>query len=115
MPSFRLLGEDYGFYATLNTRRRVLSPVLDTCEAGKPDLLEAVEQIENRRQAQKDTEVIYLLSPEPHIVDCLMADFEKRKYRRATLLWTGSEFFHAVSEEYLHSHEKSFLLSYENV
>jgi len=34
-------------------------------------------------------DAIYLLSPQPHIVDCVMADFEKRRYRRAYLVWTG--------------------------
>lgn len=34
-------------------------------------------------------DAIYLLSPEPHIVDCLLADFDQRRYRRAFLVWTG--------------------------
>ncbi|KAI0395892.1 Sec1 family protein [Xylariaceae sp. FL0594] len=33
-------------------------------------------------------DAIYLLSPEPHIVDCLVADLERRRYRRAFLVWT---------------------------
>ncbi len=33
--------------------------------------------------------MIYLLSPEPHIVDCLMADFERRRYRKTYLVWTA--------------------------
>jgi hypothetical protein len=32
-------------------------------------------------------DAIYLLSPEPHIVDCLMADFERRRYRKSYLVW----------------------------
>lgn len=35
-----------------------------------------------------DMDAIYLLSPLPHIVDCLMADFEKRRYRKTFLVWT---------------------------
>lgn len=62
-------------------------------QAGSPDLLEAIEQIEDRRQPQTETDVIYLLSPEPHIVECLMSDFERRRYRRSTVLWTGSTFY----------------------
>lgn len=34
-------------------------------------------------------DAIYLLSPQPHIVDCLMADFERRRYRRSFLVWLG--------------------------
>jgi hypothetical protein len=35
------------------------------------------------------TDAVYLISPLAHIVDCLMADFEKRKYRRSFLIWTA--------------------------
>lgn len=35
-----------------------------------------------------DMDAIYILSPQPHIVDCLMADFERRRYRRTFLVWT---------------------------
>jgi hypothetical protein len=34
-------------------------------------------------------DAIYLLSPQPHIVDCVLADFERRRYRRSYLVWTG--------------------------
>lgn len=34
-------------------------------------------------------DAIYILSPESHIVDCLLADFELRRYRRAYLVWTN--------------------------
>lgn len=34
-------------------------------------------------------EAIYMLSPEPHIVDCVMADLEHRRYRKVSLLWTS--------------------------
>lgn len=36
-----------------------------------------------------DMDAIYFLSPLPHIVDCLLADFERRRYRRGFILWTG--------------------------
>ncbi|MCJ1472272.1 vacuolar sorting protein VPS33/slp1 [Lambiella insularis] len=48
-----------------------------------------IEQIESKRDMKQDLDVIYLLSPEPHIVECLMVDFERRKYRRAHLVWTA--------------------------
>ncbi|KAK0994455.1 syntaxin binding protein 1 [Friedmanniomyces endolithicus] len=46
-----------------------------------------IEQITDRRPTNRDVEAIYLLTPQPWIVDCLMADFEKRKYRKAHLVW----------------------------
>ncbi|KAI9679271.1 MAG: vacuolar sorting protein VPS33/slp1 [Caeruleum heppii] len=48
-----------------------------------------VEQIEERRPPNLDTDAIYILSPQPHIVDCLLADFERRRYRRSFLVWTS--------------------------
>ncbi|KAH8594446.1 Sec1 family superfamily protein [Bisporella sp. PMI_857] len=48
-----------------------------------------IERIEDKRENQPDTDAIYFLSPEPHIVDCLLADFERRKYKKAHLLWTA--------------------------
>jgi syntaxin-binding protein 1 len=33
-------------------------------------------------------DAIYLLSPQPHIVDCLMADIERRRYQKSFLVWT---------------------------
>ena len=51
-----------------------------------------IEQIEHKRPVN-DLEALYMLSPEPHIVDCLMADFEHRRYRRAFLMWTARKFF----------------------
>ena len=48
-----------------------------------------IEQIENRRPMNPEMDVVYLLSPLPHIVDCLMADFERRRYRRSFIIWTS--------------------------
>jgi len=48
-----------------------------------------IEQITDRRPTNRDVDAIYLLSPRPHIVDCVMADFEKRKYRKSHLVWTS--------------------------
>ncbi|KAK4039089.1 protein transport protein sec1 [Parachaetomium inaequale] len=49
-----------------------------------------IERIEDRREPNPDMDAIYLLSPQPHIVDCLLADFERRRYRRGFIIWTGS-------------------------
>ncbi|EKG12119.1 Sec1-like protein [Macrophomina phaseolina MS6] len=48
-----------------------------------------IELITDRRPMNKDMDVIYILSPQPHIVDCVMADFERRRYRKTYLIWTS--------------------------
>ncbi|KAK3323426.1 Sec1 family protein [Cercophora scortea] len=48
-----------------------------------------IEQIEHRREMNQTMDAVYILSPLPHIVDCLLADFERGRYRKAFLLWTG--------------------------
>ncbi|KAL8706032.1 MAG: hypothetical protein Q9201_000917 [Fulgogasparrea decipioides] len=50
-----------------------------------------IEQIENRRPINKEMDAVYLLSPLPHILDCLMADLERRRYRRTFLIWTSHQ------------------------
>ncbi len=39
----------------------------------------------------QEMDAVYLLSPLPYIVDCLMADLERRRYRRAFVIWTSCE------------------------
>ncbi|KAL8913814.1 MAG: hypothetical protein Q9171_001417 [Xanthocarpia ochracea] len=60
---------------------------------GEDDILELnitnIEQIEERRPMNKEMDAVYLLSPLPHILDCLMADLERRRYRRTFLVWTS--------------------------
>ncbi|KAI9667522.1 MAG: vacuolar sorting protein VPS33/slp1 [Bathelium mastoideum] len=48
-----------------------------------------IERIENRRQTNRDMDALYFLSPQAHIVDCVMADFERRRYRKSFLIWTA--------------------------
>ncbi|KAK4165861.1 protein transport protein sec1 [Cladorrhinum sp. PSN259] len=48
-----------------------------------------IERIEERRAPNPEMDAIYFLSPKPHIVDCLLADFERRRYRSGFLVWTG--------------------------
>ncbi len=36
-----------------------------------------------------EMDAVYILSPQEHIIDCLMADFERRRYRRSFLVWTA--------------------------
>ena len=50
-----------------------------------------VERIEERRPMNPEMDVVYLVSPQPHIIDCLMADFERRRYRKSHLIWTSGQ------------------------
>ena len=34
-------------------------------------------------------DALYILSPRPHIVECLVLDLAKGRYRNSTVLWTG--------------------------
>ncbi|KAI0387842.1 Sec1-like protein [Hypomontagnella monticulosa] len=47
-----------------------------------------IERIEDRREMNPTMDAIYVLSPQAHIVDCLMADIERRRYQRCFLVWT---------------------------
>lgn len=49
----------------------------------------AIELIESRREPNPEMDAIYILSPEPFAVDCLLADYEMRRYRSSYLVWTG--------------------------
>ena len=57
----------------------------------QPDAAADIEEIEQRRSVNRDMDVIYILTPQSHIVDCLLADFESRRYRRTFLFWTSSK------------------------
>ncbi|EWG45532.1 hypothetical protein FVEG_06292 [Fusarium verticillioides 7600] len=48
-----------------------------------------IERIENRREPNPEMDAIYILSPESFAVECLLADFEMRRYRSYYLVWTG--------------------------
>jgi syntaxin-binding protein 1 len=36
-------------------------------------------------------DAIYIITPKPHIVDCIMAEFDQRRYRGFFLIWTTCE------------------------
>lgn len=47
----------------------------------------------------QEMDAVYILSPQPHIVDCLMADLERCRYRRSYIIWTSCK-NSEVEEEY---------------
>ncbi|CAO2654762.1 Nn.00g114950.m01.CDS01 [Neocucurbitaria sp. VM-36] len=48
-----------------------------------------IERLEERRTTQRDMDAIYILTPKAHIVDCIMAEFDQRRYRGFFLIWTS--------------------------
>jgi syntaxin-binding protein 1 len=48
-----------------------------------------VERIEERREMNPETDAVYILSPQPFTVECLLADLEVGRYKKAYLLWTS--------------------------
>lgn len=50
-----------------------------------------VEQIEDRRPANPEMDALYFLTPQTHILDCLLADFERRRYRKSYIVWTSGQ------------------------
>ncbi|EMC91777.1 hypothetical protein BAUCODRAFT_28030 [Baudoinia panamericana UAMH 10762] len=68
--------------------KRLIDNVIDQDEVLNLNIT-YIEQITDRRQANRDIDAIYFLTPQPYIVDCVMADLEKRKYRKAHLVWTS--------------------------
>ena len=47
----------------------------------------------------QEMDAMYILSAQTHIVDCLMADIERRRYRRSYVIWTSRK-SSEVEEEY---------------
>ena len=72
-----------------DTSRKLMDNVVREDDILKENITN-IEQIEHRRPMNRELDVIYILSPQPHIVECLMADFQQRRYRRSFLLWTSS-------------------------
>ena len=50
-----------------------------------------VEQIEDRRIGNPKLDALYFLSPQTHILDCLLADFELRRYQKSYIVWTSGQ------------------------
>lgn len=45
--------------------------------------------IEDKREPNPTMDAIYFLAPKPHIVECLLADFNRDCYKRGYLVWAG--------------------------
>ncbi|KAK0377201.1 Sec1 family protein, partial [Colletotrichum limetticola] len=48
-----------------------------------------IERIEQKRDMNPEMDAIYILSPKENIVEILINDFERRRYKEAYLVWTG--------------------------
>ena len=65
-----------------------------------PDSLTDIEQIEQRRPTNREIDAIYILTPEPYVVDCVVADLDRRRYRGVSVLWTSREQFRRNKKEF---------------
>ena len=50
-----------------------------------------IAHIEQKRDGETKLDAVYLLSPKPYVVDCLVSDLERHKYQRAYLIWTSRQ------------------------
>ncbi|OBT89014.1 hypothetical protein VE02_02175 [Pseudogymnoascus sp. 03VT05] len=71
-----------------NDSKRILDNVVKEDDILNENIAN-IEKIEDKRPPNPDMDAIYLLSPESHIVDCLMADFSRRRYKKSYLVWTA--------------------------
>lgn len=70
--------------------RRLIDNVIDQ-DVILNEKIMSIELITDRRPTNRDADAMYLITPQPWIVDCVMADLEKRKYRTSHLVWTSCE------------------------
>ncbi len=69
-----------------------------------------IEQIEHKRPSNPALEAVYLLSAAPYVVDCLVADIERKTYRRSYLIWTSSWFGPTFLAQGIRSDQYKFCL-----
>ncbi|KAF7558759.1 hypothetical protein G7046_g5396 [Stylonectria norvegica] len=48
-----------------------------------------IERIEDRRDPNPEMDAVYVLTPDNHAVECLLADLEMHRYRSYHMVWTG--------------------------
>jgi syntaxin-binding protein 1 len=75
--------------STWRVRAQLLPPTTNRPRSADLSIHAAIERIEDRREPNPEMDAIYILSPESHIVECLLADFEARRYRSGYLVWTN--------------------------
>ncbi|TQS37819.1 hypothetical protein Golomagni_01694 [Golovinomyces magnicellulatus] len=69
--------------------KKIIDNVIKEDDILKENIAKDIERIEDRRDMNPDMDAIYILSPQPHIVDCLMADLERHRYKKSFLIWTS--------------------------
>ncbi|KAF2861054.1 Sec1-like protein [Piedraia hortae CBS 480.64] len=81
-------GDEWKVLVLDTDSKRLIDNVLDQ-DAILNENITNIELITERRPQSGDTDAIYFLTPQPLIVDCLMIDFQRRRYRSAHLVWTS--------------------------
>lgn len=85
----RTTGDDWKVLVLDETSRKLLYNVVKEDDVLNCNII-SVEQLEDRREYNPETDAIYLLSPLPHIVEQLKADLGRKRYRRGFLIWTST-------------------------
>ncbi|KAJ1333412.1 syntaxin-binding protein 1 [Microdochium nivale] len=84
----RITSGDWKVLVTDETSKRIVDNILKEDDILNHNVAN-IEQIEERREMNPTMDAIYLLSPQAHIVDCLLADIDRRRYRRCFLVWVS--------------------------
>ncbi|KAK9481392.1 Sec1-like protein [Lipomyces japonicus] len=71
---------NYKYLVVDDYTSQLIDNVLPTIDILKHNV-SAVERIEERRQTRSSFEAVYILSPRPHILDCVIADFSRNPPR----------------------------------
>ncbi|KAL2175641.1 Sec1-like protein [Thermothelomyces heterothallicus CBS 202.75] len=84
----RTLNNEWKVLVVDETSKRIIDSSVNEDEILNHNIAN-IERIEDRREMNPDMDAVYLLSPQPHIVECLLADFSCHRYRRGFIIWTG--------------------------
>ncbi|AEO55256.1 hypothetical protein MYCTH_2298909 [Thermothelomyces thermophilus ATCC 42464] len=84
----RTLNNEWKVLVVDETSKRIIDSSVNEDEILNHNIAN-IERIEDRREMNPDMDALYLLSPQPHIVECLLADFSCHRYRRGFIIWTG--------------------------
>ncbi|KAH6668638.1 Sec1 family protein [Plectosphaerella plurivora] len=79
---------DWKVLLTDEASRKILDNVVEEDEILSLNVT-SIYSIEKRREPEPEMDAMYLLSPLPHILECLLADLDRQRYRSFYLVWTG--------------------------
>ncbi|KAI5279124.1 vacuolar sorting protein VPS33/slp1 [Ascosphaera acerosa] len=74
-----------------------------------------IEYIENRRATYKDTPALYILSAQPYLADCVVADLQRRRYRSLHLVWTSKPTLEMKNKILAAPHARELVADFSNI